>query len=159
MRKLVAALGMSVALLGSGAALAAPYGDAGCGLGSVIFKDEKGLVQVLAATTNGFFGTQTFGITTGTLNCGESALKVSSTTKVFIEANREAVAKDVARGSGETIVSLSNIAGCADAGQVGTTLQAHFSGIFPSPSATSDEVTNALLATLKADPALACSRI
>ena len=34
----------------------------GCGLGSIIFKGQKGpLMQILAVTTNGSFGTQTFG--------------------------------------------------------------------------------------------------
>jgi len=35
---------------------AASYGSAGCGLGSVIFKDQPGIMQILAATTNGTFG-------------------------------------------------------------------------------------------------------
>ena len=39
------------------------YGLAGCGLGSMVFGDQKGMIQILAATTNNTFGTQTFGIT------------------------------------------------------------------------------------------------
>ena len=50
------------------------YGTAGCGLGSMIFGDQKGAIQILAATTNSIFGTQTFGITTGTSNCGEAVI-------------------------------------------------------------------------------------
>ncbi|MEN0057326.1 MAG: DUF3015 family protein, partial [Bdellovibrio sp.] len=46
------------------------YGTAGCGLGSLVFGNEKGPVQIVAATLNGT-GVQTFGITTGTSNCGE----------------------------------------------------------------------------------------
>lgn len=42
----------------------------GCGLGSMIFRGQRGLVpQILAVTTNGSFGTQTFGISTGTSGC------------------------------------------------------------------------------------------
>src|SRR6266571_3742686 len=41
------------------------YGAAGCGLGSMVFGNQPGGVQVLAATTNAT-GIQTFGITTGT---------------------------------------------------------------------------------------------
>src|SRR5256885_13892242 len=78
------------------------YGLAGCGLGSMIFGDQKGMIQVLAATTNGTVGSQTFGITSGTSNCGEAGFS-SSATRTFIEGNREALAKDAARGSGETI--------------------------------------------------------
>src|SRR5712691_12711696 len=78
----------------------ATYGAAGCGLGSLVFGDQKGMIQVLAATTNGTFWSQTFGITTGTSNCGDTAMTIAG-TKIFIEGNREALAKDAARGSGE----------------------------------------------------------
>lgn len=43
--------------------------NCGCGLGYILFKDPKNpgiLIQVFAATTNGTFGNQTFGISSGT---------------------------------------------------------------------------------------------
>src|ERR1051326_4600599 len=89
------------------------YGTAGCGLGSLLFHDKPGIVQVLAATTNSTFGSQTFGITTGTSNC-EDTKSGSASAKAFIQANREAVSKDIARGSGETISSLYTLGGGAD---------------------------------------------
>src|SRR6266566_2504658 len=98
------------------------YGLAGCGLGSMIFGDQKGPIQILAATTNGTFGSQTFGITSGTSNCVESASGRSG-AMIFIEGNREALAKDAARGSGETITTLSAMAGCKDAKAVGVAMQ------------------------------------
>src|SRR5512138_978635 len=72
------------------------YGTAGCGLGSMAFGNQKGAIQILAATTNSLFGTQTFGITSGTSNCGEAAVG-SKGTRIFIEGNRDALAKDAAR--------------------------------------------------------------
>src|SRR5437868_47659 len=46
------------------------YGMAGCGLGSLLFGPvNEPFAQVLAATTNATFATQTFGITSGTSNC------------------------------------------------------------------------------------------
>ncbi len=45
------------------------YGVAGCGLGSMVFGNQEGGIQVIAATLNGT-GIQTFGITSGTSNCG-----------------------------------------------------------------------------------------
>jgi hypothetical protein len=105
------------ALKGSGS-----YGAAGCGLGSMAFGAQPGFVQVFAATTNGLFGTQTFGITSGTSNCGKSAMAMDG-TKVFIEGNREALAKDAARGSGETLTTLAFVAQCKDTAQVGAALQ------------------------------------
>jgi len=85
------------------------YGTAGCGLGSMAFGNQKGGIQILAATTNNIFGTQTFGITSGTSNCGTSVF--ASGTKNFVEANREALAKDISRGTGESIGALAVING------------------------------------------------
>ncbi|MDD9965293.1 MAG: DUF3015 family protein [Myxococcales bacterium] len=132
-----------------------PYGTAGCGLGSMIFGDEKGIVQIFAATTNGSSGTQTFGITTGTSNCADSGGGTDS-AKAFIETNREAFSKDVARGQGETITNLSALAGCADPRAVGSTLQSSFEAIFPQGDSADTEVSRAVIDTLKAHPELAC---
>jgi hypothetical protein len=154
MRKAIVMAGL---LLGTGAAWAGPYGSAGCGLGSVLFGNQPGFVQVVAATTNGIFGNQTFGITTGTLNCGSAATPAGA--KVFIDANREAVAKDMARGSGETLATLTSLAGCRDAKRVGITLQKNFSAIIPNEKVPNDVVSDNVLATLRADKQLACTSI
>jgi len=129
------------------------YGAAGCGLGSMVFGNQPGGVQVLAATTNAT-GIQTFGITTGTSNCGPGL--IAEGTKNFVEANREVLAKDMSRGQGETIGALTWMAGCSDSVQVGAVLQANFSQIFTSEQATSGDVAKALLDTLKADKSLGC---
>ncbi len=154
MRRLLVA---AAVLLTAGVASARPYGDAGCGLGSMAFGDEPGLVQVLAATTNGTFGTQTFGISTGTSNCGPS--RTAKGARVFIEANREALAKDISRGNGETIATLTHITGCNDARAVGVTLQKNFSSIYPSAAVSDAQVSDSILSTLKGEPALACGNI
>jgi hypothetical protein len=133
------------------------YGDAGCGLGSMAFGEQQGFVQILAATTNGLFGTQTFGITTGTSNC--SGLSSAQATRIFIEANREALAKDISRGSGETIGTLTWISGCADSRAVGARLQKNFRAIFPNETVSNDDVTATLLSTLKGDASLACQNL
>jgi hypothetical protein len=154
MRKAIVMAGM---LLATGSAWAAPYGSAGCGLGSVLFGSQPGFIQVVAATTNGIFGNQTFGITTGTLNCGSAATPAGA--KIFIDANREAVAKDMARGSGETIATLTSLAGCRDARLVGATLQKNFSAIIPNEKVSNDVVSDNVLSTLRADKQLACTSI
>jgi hypothetical protein len=130
------------------------YGAAGCGLGSLVFGNQPGAVQILAATTNGTFASQTFGITTGTSNCGSGL--VAQGTKNFVEANRETLAKDMSRGQGETIGALTVMAGCSDSQQVGAVLQNNYGRIFTSEQATSDDVAKALLETLSADKSLGC---
>ena len=133
------------------------YGAAGCGLGSLVFGNQPGAVQILAATTNGTFGSQTFGITTGTSNCGPGMFAMG--TKNFVEANREVLAKDISRGTGEAIGALAVINACADSSKVGAALQANFSSIFPNETATSDQVTDAIIKTLHSDATLGCGRI
>src|SRR3569832_2439659 len=52
-----------------GMAVAAPN-NVGCGVGTIIFEGQSGVApQVLAVTTNGTLGNQTFFISSGTLGC------------------------------------------------------------------------------------------
>src|SRR5512138_128218 len=141
------AFGQSKAVKDTTAALKGQgrYGVAGCGLGSMAFGAQPGAVQVIAATLNAT-GMQTFGITTGTSNCGPGLL--AEGTKNFVDANREALAKDMARGQGESIGALTWINACHDSAAVGAALQVSFSRIFPSDAATNEEVTAAILETL-----------
>ena len=121
----------------------ATYGLAGCGLGSLVFGDQKGGIQILAATTNSLFGSQTFGITSGTSNCVDSA----------------ALAKDAARGSGETITTLTAIAGCKDAKAVGATLQKRFAQLFPGEKTPVEQVSENVIKELRADSLLECRNV
>ena len=108
--KKILAVAVVVLLSTSGAAFAGSYGAAGCGLGSLVFGDQKGPVQILAAATNGTFGSQTFGITTGTSNCPAGIISVSDARmNEFVVANMDNLAKDIARGSGETLEAFADL--------------------------------------------------
>jgi len=155
-------LSVLAALLIAGAASAADtgslkgngsYGTAGCGLGSMVFGNQAGGIQIIAATLNGT-GVQTFGITSGTSNCGAGLM--AQGTRDFVETNREALAKDMSRGQGETIGALSYMAGCKDTAGVGAALQSNYSAIIPSEQASADDIAAKLLETLKANQALGC---
>ena len=134
------------------------YGMAGCGLGSILFGSKPGMVQILAATTNATFGSQTFGITTGTSNCTDGGGGLIS-ARAFVETNRGAVAKDISRGSGETIRSLAALGGCADSAAVGTRLQASFKTIFPTAQVSDKTVSANVIGTLRADASLSCKKL
>ncbi|MDQ7771948.1 MAG: DUF3015 family protein [Elusimicrobiales bacterium] len=100
-----------VAMAFSSTAFAAGYGSAGCGLGSLAFQ-KNDMTQVLAATTNGTFGSQTFGMTFGTSNCNnEGLVKLSMARQSFIEANYKDLSRDVAAGKGEYVNSLAKLYG------------------------------------------------
>jgi Protein of unknown function (DUF3015) len=159
MRKLVLIAGL---LLATNALAVDPvlrgqggYGAAGCGLGSMLFNQQPGIYQIMAVTTNWILPVQTFGITTGTSNCGYGM--ISQGTRNFVEANREALAKDMSRGQGETIGALAWMAGCSSSRAVGAALQQRYATIIPSEKASSQEIADRLLETLKADKSLGCT--
>ena len=115
----------------SASALAGGYGDAGCGLGSLVFGNKKGFVQLFAATTNSTSSSQFFGITSGTSNCDG----LGHAADQFISLNKISLQHDIARGQGETIVSLSDIYGCKDSSQFGKALQEHYTNVFATDDA------------------------
>jgi len=159
MRKFAMVVLAGAALLAAPQAMAADkYGTAGCGLGSMAFGNQAGAIQIVAATLNGLLGNQTFAITTGTSNCADTAGGVSS-TRAFIETNREALAKDISRGQGETVKNLSTLAGCSDSAAVGATLQKSFSAIFPAKTVKTDDVSDAIVSTLRSQKSLGCAKL
>ena len=131
-----------VLILLSSTSFAAKYGSAGCGLGSMIFEgDQTWWKQVLAATTN-TTGMQTIAISLGTSNCDSPApLKVGQ-IEAFVEANRAALASDIARGQGETVVGLSNVYGCSNKSEFGRALKSNYSTIFNSSDVSTKEISH-----------------
>jgi hypothetical protein len=123
-------------------AFAKGYGSAGCGLGSMLFEgDNTRLKQVLAATTNGTSLNQSFGISSGTLNCDSPTEGRSAQVQAYIEANKVAFAQDIARGNGETIMNLSKVYGCSDTTSFAKALKNNYSEIFPTADTNTVEIT------------------
>jgi hypothetical protein len=134
---------VAVIALSATSAFAAKYGSAGCGLGSMVFEgDQTWWKQVLAATTNGTSGSQTFGISTGTSNCDSPAPLKIGQAQAYVEANKVALANDIARGNGETIVGLSKVYGCDNSTQFGQALKSNYSAIFPTANVDAAEITH-----------------
>ncbi|HOI43236.1 MAG TPA: DUF3015 family protein [Elusimicrobiales bacterium] len=134
MKKILATV---IALSFSSAAFAADYGSAGCGLGSLAFQ-KNDMTQILAATTNGTFGSQTFGITFGTSNCNaEGMVKLSMARESFIEANYKDLSRDAAAGKGEYVNSLAVLYGYTpqNAWQFSQLLQKNYTTIFAANDA------------------------
>jgi hypothetical protein len=103
-------------ILASGS-FAHAFGDAGCGLGSMIFKDNKKGFQILAATTNGIGG-QIFAITTGTSDCTSDGFVMNDKKiEYFAEVNQEDLTRQMAQGRGEKLNTLAALYGCNGANQ------------------------------------------
>jgi hypothetical protein len=118
--------------------------NTGCGLGSMAFEGQNGLVfQVLAATTNGSFGNQTFGITTGTSNCDRySTFVMNDKVNAFVADNMDSLAKDIAKGNGEYLDTMAGLMGMAQPQrpEFYSLLQKNFSRIYVSPAVTPADV-------------------
>jgi hypothetical protein len=133
---------------------AADQSNTGCGLGTMVFPNADSiLTEILAVTTNGTSGNQTFGITSGTSNCKRPG-SFASNQKLnqFVAANMDNVARDIARGEGEyldTLVVLMEIP-TEEKATFCHTLQKNFTRIYTSETVTHDDVLNNIEAIRKA---------
>jgi hypothetical protein len=111
MKKLLAVVAITAIPFG---AMAAGENNIGsCGWGAKLFDGQSGIApQVLAVTTNGTFGNQTFAITSGTSGCTQDgSVRSNWKTALFIDGNKEMLARDMSVGSGETLDSLAHLMG------------------------------------------------
>lgn len=131
------------------------YGMAGCGLGSMAFGENTKLNQVLAATTNGTFGTQTFGISSGTSNCTAAGVaKIEKETELFVEVNFDVLQKEISQGKGETLNSFASLMGC-ESSTFGKGLQSNYKKI--SAANNSSEFLSNVKTTIHSDSTLSTS--
>lgn len=152
------ALGLIAAgMLFTGTAVAKD--STGCGAGSILFEGQSGIVpQVLAVTTNGSFGNQTFGISSGTLGCdSQGMVTASARLKMFASQNLDKLAQNMAVGEGESLTTLAELIGIADDHKPAfyAATKAHFDTIFASSNVTAEDVLVALQGVMAEDPILA----
>lgn len=157
-KKLVLAA-VVVALFPVSNTFAQNYGNGpGCGLGAMIFNGNKKIVhQVLAATTNGSFGNQTFGISTGTLGCTNDGLvKNEEKVNAFASVNMDSLSQEMAQGRGEHLASLASLMGVPADHQAAffTLTQEKYASIFKTEQTTSTEMLVSLNSEMSTHPDL-----
>ncbi len=124
--------------------------NTGCGLGAMVFQDNQKvddslLLQLVMTLLNGTCGNQTFGITSGTSNCKKpSKIVKDERMQQFVVANLDELARDIARGQGETLDTLADMMNIpqSERPQVYSKLQSNFSKIFPSEKVEGTEVVD-----------------
>ena len=130
-----------------------------CGWGTKVFDGQSGVApQVLAVTTNGTFGNQTFGISSGTSGCTQDgAVKSTWKTAMFIDGNKERLARDMSIGEGESLDVLAYLLGvdAADRAAFNRATRENMQTIFASDKARTEEIVVALHKVLAADARLA----
>jgi len=135
-------------------AISADQSNTGCGIGTMIFEGKDGLLsQISAATTNGTFGNQTFGITSGTVNCKKASSFVAyEKLNKFVGDNMDNLAMDMSKGSGEYLSTLAVLLDVPveKRAQLYSVLQTNFSKIYTSESVTHIDVLNNIEAVLSA---------
>ena len=105
-----------ISLQGSGALAVNPDNGPGCGLGKLAwteYKHPKNIApQVMMATTNATFGSQTFGVSFGTSGCtNDGKVMVEHQTEMFVAVALESLSADIARGGGEHLTALATLMG------------------------------------------------
>lgn len=133
-----------VLALGSSAAFADR--DAGCGVGSQVWAGQSGkLPKLLAATTNGIFLNQLFGITFGTLGCRGTGT-VTAQVVMFTNENAESLARDMAVGEGESLNVLAELLNiqAQDKAHFFTVSKQNFSAIYAAENQNALQVLSSL---------------
>ena len=141
-------------------AFAAGYGDAGCGLGSLLFGDSPNtMAQTTAATTNQTSFAQAFGISSGTSNCDTTGIVLAEKApEVFVAKNFASLAKEMAAGQGEHLVTLAGLLGCSSeaTAQLGRYTQQNYETIV-SDETEPGLALEAVRAGIAGDPVLSAS--
>ena len=129
-----------------------------CGWGSKLMAGQSGVVpQVAAVTTNGTFGNQTFGITTGTSGCTQDGtVSTNWRTSLFIDGNKENLARDMSIGNGESLDSLAHLMGVEsqDRAAFNRVAKENMARIFPSQDVSTQQIAAALREVLANDAQL-----
>ncbi|ALA60932.1 DUF3015 domain-containing protein [Nitrospira moscoviensis] len=109
---------LGVAQTGIAAALGNPDNGPGCGLGKLAWSDYGGqkqiAPQVFMATTNGTFGSQTFGISSGTSGCTNDGVIMKNKHINLASGAFDSLKQEMAQGGGEHLAALATLLGVPD---------------------------------------------
>lgn len=146
MKKIVVSLVATLAL--STSMFANVNSQTGCGLGSMLIKDDSTAVMLaLQATTNGTSGNQTFGITSGTLGCQKTKFVMNDMAEEFVASNMDILAKEIAMGHGETLDTLAELLNVQDKATFSASLQTNYNAIYSNQDVEMADVLDTIATT------------
>lgn len=150
-------IGSALLIAVSSSAHAVAPGGGGCGWGNLLFDGQSGPApHVLAVTTNGTSGNNTFGMTTGTNGCNTDGALAYGGKSLFANIMNE-FSEDVAAGQGEALNAVAVMMGVQpeDRATFAEVTHENFNVLFPSENVTAEEVMTSLQTVMKADTRLA----
>lgn len=128
--------------------------DCGCGLGGMAIGEKEGVVWKLVGTfLNGICGNQTFAMSSGTLDCGQDPIMAKyEKMNVFVAENMDTLAVDIARGEGESLDALAEIAEVTQEQRpvLYAAMQSDFEKIYPNAQVTHEDVVNEIARIMQA---------
>ncbi len=162
-RFIMAVATLALVLGGAGLVSAAnPDTGPGCGLGKLAWSDYAGqkqiAPQVLMATTNGTFGSTTFGISTGTSGCtNDGTIMASEKVNVFAASNFDNISQEMAQGQGEHLASLATLMGIPEENQQEffSMTQAEYTSLVQNGESSPKAVIKAIYTAMEGHPVLA----
>jgi hypothetical protein len=138
-----------------------PDNGPGCGLGKLAWMDygsQKQIApQVMMATTNGTFGSQTFGISSGTSGCANDGVIMKNKHINLASRAFESLAEDMAQGRGEHLAALAALLGVPEEAQPEffALVQEKYTLLVGSDDTTAVTMLQALQAAMAERPVLA----
>lgn len=139
----------------AGSSFAATIRDnCGCGFGTMALgQNEPTVISQLAATfLNGICGNQTFGISSGTLDCKPApAVAFNTRVKQYVTDNMDQLALEMAMGKGQSLNALADLMNVPanKRADMFTKFQNNFDRIFTSDKIGADDVVQHMADVLK----------
>jgi len=121
----------------------------GCGLGNkVIKRPDSAVMYALQATTNGTSANQTFGISSGTSGCKKVRFVMNDRAQEFVAANMDTLAKEMARGQGESLDTLAELLKIQNKATFFAALQANYTSIYSNTKVEMADVLDGVSASI-----------
>jgi len=134
---------------------AGQYGMAGCGLGSLIFKENRRISQLFVSFTNNTYSNQTLSITSGTSNCTTSGIvNKDKEQEVFVHLNYESLEREIAAGKGEKLDTLASLFGCPNSSNFNKIAKARYNNIFLDSEADPSILLSAIRSEIQKNDSL-----
>jgi hypothetical protein len=133
--------------------------SSGCGLGWKVTKRNSLVSSTVRSYTN-MIGSQSSGMTSGTSGCDRhSIVKTEKAPLHFVEANRESLMIDMAKGHGEYLTAFAQVMGCSreSVSHFSSAAQKRSTSLLSAEEVSDTQIIETIQSTISEDPQLTVS--